>query len=153
MALGTTQKKNSTGTHELGQPRCWHSHCLVLCPAQFYVCVFGRFIHGVDHATYNWKTFLIVFFNLSRVRPLRTPIRKKNKSDHNLSKKNKNKKNGRLSICAHIYAVQTRGKKKQIEIGKIERGIRHLSVFCITCLLYTSPSPRDATLSRMPSSA
>ena len=25
--------------------------------------------------------------------------------------------------------------------------------FIITCLLYTSPSPRDATLSRMPSSA
>ena len=25
--------------------------------------------------------------------------------------------------------------------------------FCKTCLLYTSPSPRDATLSRMPSSA
>ena len=25
--------------------------------------------------------------------------------------------------------------------------------FTITCLLYTSPSPRDATLSRMPSSA
>ena len=24
---------------------------------------------------------------------------------------------------------------------------------CLTCLLYTSPSPRDATLSRMPSSA
>ena len=24
---------------------------------------------------------------------------------------------------------------------------------CCTCLLYTSPSPRDATLSRMPSSA
>ena len=24
---------------------------------------------------------------------------------------------------------------------------------CYTCLLYTSPSPRDATLSRMPSSA
>ena len=26
-------------------------------------------------------------------------------------------------------------------------------VVCLTCLLYTSPSPRDATLSRMPSSA
>ena len=26
-------------------------------------------------------------------------------------------------------------------------------VYFITCLLYTSPSPRDATLSRMPSSA
>ena len=28
-----------------------------------------------------------------------------------------------------------------------------LIVYSITCLLYTSPSPRDATLSRMPSSA
>ena len=26
-------------------------------------------------------------------------------------------------------------------------------VFCIPCLLYTSPSPRDRTRSRMPSSA
>ena len=26
-------------------------------------------------------------------------------------------------------------------------------LFLLTCLLYTSPSPRDATLSRMPSSA
>ena len=34
------------------------------------------------------------------------------------------------------------------EIGKI----RDLDVVTI-CLLYTSPSPRDATLSRMPSSA
>ena len=25
--------------------------------------------------------------------------------------------------------------------------------YCMSCLLYTSPSPRDATLSRMPSSA
>ena len=28
-----------------------------------------------------------------------------------------------------------------------------VTAFDITCLLYTSPSPRDATLSRMPSSA
>ena len=27
------------------------------------------------------------------------------------------------------------------------------SIRAVTCLLYTSPSPRDATLSRMPSSA
>ena len=26
-------------------------------------------------------------------------------------------------------------------------------IACVSCLLYTSPSPRDATLSRMPSSA
>ena len=29
----------------------------------------------------------------------------------------------------------------------------NLSTYVPTCLLYTSPSPRDATLSRMPSSA
>ena len=28
-----------------------------------------------------------------------------------------------------------------------------ISPYLLTCLLYTSPSPRDATLSRMPSSA
>ena len=29
----------------------------------------------------------------------------------------------------------------------------YVSGYVLTCLLYTSPSPRDATLSRMPSSA
>ena len=29
----------------------------------------------------------------------------------------------------------------------------HLGIYYYCCLLYTSPSPRDATLSRMPSSA
>ena len=29
----------------------------------------------------------------------------------------------------------------------------HLSAWCFDCLLYTSPSPRDGLLSRMPSSA
>ena len=38
--------------------------------------------------------------------------------------------------------------KKVIDAAKGYRGRRKN-----TCLLYTSPSPRDATLSRMPSSA
>ena len=33
------------------------------------------------------------------------------------------------------------------------RFITPLTLHALTCLLYTSPSPRDATLSRMPSSA
>ena len=37
------------------------------------------------------------------------------------------------------------------EIYKIEK--KHLIRYINICLLYTSPSPRDATLSRMPSSA
>ena len=34
-----------------------------------------------------------------------------------------------------------------------EFGRAALNTIIVTCLLYTSPSPRDATLSRMPSSA
>ena len=41
------------------------------------------------------------------------------------------------------------------EIGQslIGTGVTADHVNCVVCLLYTSPSPRDATLSRMPSSA
>ena len=38
------------------------------------------------------------------------------------------------------------------EIGRLAKAVSELGVSKI-CLLYTSPSPRDATLSRMPSSA
>ncbi len=37
-----------------------------------------------------------------------------------------------------------------IDVGK---GIKNVMDLTKSCLLYTSPSPRDATLSRMPSSA
>ena len=36
---------------------------------------------------------------------------------------------------------------------KFKRDVRRMSRWLKVCLLYTSPSPRDATLSRMPSSA
>ena len=36
--------------------------------------------------------------------------------------------------------------------GTLGTGILFMTIYSI-CLLYTSPSPRDATLSRMPSSA
>ena len=38
--------------------------------------------------------------------------------------------------------------------AEIDAGIKdNIDVSIYACLLYTSPSPRDATLSRMPSSA
>ena len=37
------------------------------------------------------------------------------------------------------------------DMPRIEGMLVGLGIYC--CLLYTSPSPRDATLSRMPSSA
>ena len=39
------------------------------------------------------------------------------------------------------------------QLGSIELRVPLLSAAMDTCRLYTSPSPRDATLSRMPSSA
>ena len=60
-----------------------------------------------------------------------------------------------------LFNVQKKGIKaplqvyraldKLVEIGKIHK-IESRNAF-IACLLYTSPSPRDGLLSRMPSSA
>ena len=58
-----------------------------------------------------------------------------------------------------IYQINENGKKKVFCETKSDEGGRILQEFelskddCNCCLLYTSPSPRDATLSRMPSSA
>ena len=49
------------------------------------------------------------------------------------------------------FCAVLRGDNDLIKIGK-NSNIQDNSVLH-TCLLYTSPSPRDATLSRMPSSA
>ena len=51
--------------------------------------------------------------------------------------------------------------KAQLEVNKVEAAHKSLFVsgwrpavgWCCVCLLYTSPSPRDGLLSRMPSSA
>ena len=46
------------------------------------------------------------------------------------------------------------GSSLQIDIGKTARQtVRQTAVQLYTCLLYTSPSPRDSGISRMPSSA
>ena len=44
-------------------------------------------------------------------------------------------------------------KKSDLEILTILYEGQIEAAKCVSCLLYTSPSPRDATLSRMPSSA
>ena len=41
----------------------------------------------------------------------------------------------------------------QIYVGLLDKIVQFCKDHGYTCLLYTSPSPRDATLSRMPSSA
>ena len=56
-------------------------------------------------------------------------------------------------IQRHARAVALFQKLTVIYIKKDEKGIVTQNKKIITCLLYTSPSPRDGLLSRMPSSA
>ena len=49
----------------------------------------------------------------------------------------------------HLFADQKKRIVHHVEL----RGLQPDTEYVFTCLLYTSPSPRDATLSRMPSSA
>ena len=55
-----------------------------------------------------------------------------------------------------IVSVDINNRNLRWKIEKdFEKNISNKKIISITrsCLLYTSPSPRDATLSRMPSSA
>ena len=59
------------------------------------------------------------------------------------------------NVTKNIYPKYNR-PEHFVRLGrkKIEKLIKSIGIFRIkACLLYTSPSPRDATLSRMPSSA
>ena len=51
-----------------------------------------------------------------------------------------------LLQCASDLTVLLKNNTVSVSTKLLEKGL-------VTCLLYTSPSPRDATLSRMPSSA
>ena len=62
------------------------------------------------------------------------------------------KKNGRIQWCVDYRALNNITIKDTHPIGHIEDNLARLSRSTI-CLLYTSPSPRDGLLSRMPSSA
>ena len=56
----------------------------------------------------------------------------------------------------YIYAVKEFAEEFFVlTCGEHEgpRGVNRIIERSLSCLLYTSPSPRDATLSRMPSSA
>ena len=56
---------------------------------------------------------------------------------------------GKLNYC--LKALQKKGLIKIKNFKKNKKKINY--IYILTCLLYTSPSPRDGLLSRMPSSA
>ena len=60
----------------------------------------------------------------------------------------------------HAYRSHTCGELRKSNVGEtvklsgwVHRKREHANALFIDCLLYTSPSPRDGLLSRMPSSA
>ena len=56
------------------------------------------------------------------------------------------KKNAKITISIEGHADERGTREYNLALGQRRAE-------SVTCLLYTSPSPRDATLSRMPSSA
>ena len=62
----------------------------------------------------------------------------------------------RRDVVGYIFdAAKKRGGEARIVGGAVRDWLagRRVGDIDMACLLYTSPSPRDATLSRMPSSA
>ena len=57
---------------------------------------------------------------------------------------------GALDVLDVLQVPSTRPRRRSSQ--HVQRGVARAAPYDI-CLLYTSPSPRDATLSRMPSSA
>ena len=72
--------------------------------------------------------------------------------DYNLSLGDSKRMQISISQCQFLHLIIKVSKiKKVLEIGTFT-GLSTLSM-ALACLLYTSPSPRDTILSRMPSSA
>ena len=69
-----------------------------------------------------------------------------NPRQHRKYKKNNEKVDGRSKGAKDLFSrIQRRKMKEETDTQILE--------YTSTCLLYTSPSPRDRTRSRMPSSA
>ena len=61
--------------------------------------------------------------------------------------------NGRVVKGLNFESIKDAGDPVQLAEKYSNEGADELVFLDITCLLYTSPSPRDRTRSRMPSSA
>ena len=61
--------------------------------------------------------------------------------------------NPQLRLPPTVHVAGTNGKGSTVAYLRAFAEAAGLKAHVYTCLLYTSPSPRDATLSRMPSSA
>ena len=63
------------------------------------------------------------------------------------------KSNGAIRLQYSVYEISNTKRIVDNLVAKIEAYAKHFTADDSVCLLYTSPSPRDSTSSRMPSSA
>ena len=89
--------------------------------------------------------FVIMYFLL--IRPQQKKIKEHKNMVDNLRRGDQVLTQG--GILAKITKVKE-GEEIEVELAK---DVKVTVIRSTICLLYTSPSPRDATLSRMPSSA
>ena len=123
----------------------------------------GRIQPGsVSHEITTTMDLLPTFAALSD-----SPLPKKKIDGHNITDLLMNKPNANSPYKAFYYyyrnqlqAVRSGDWKLFLELDQLQANLTgktkqsEAKLFNLkTCLLYTSPSPRDATLSRMPSSA
>ena len=71
--------------------------------------------------------------------------------DLNIDGKGKFKIETGIGFLNHM--LEQLSKHSSIDLTLKAKGDTHIDLHHTTCLLYTSPSPRDGLLSRMPSSA
>ena len=87
-------------------------------------------------------------------------LRLKQQQENMLSRELAEKEEANLQLEEHFSSLQEEVEVKTKKLKKLFTKYQQAQQEAIdikgefqTCLLYTSPSPRDATLSRMPSSA
>ena len=67
-----------------------------------------------------------------------------------------NRENKKVAVIVNDMSeinIDAATVKSEVSLNRSEEKLIEMSNGCICCLLYTSPSPRDGLLSRMPSSA
>ena len=114
--------------HARSRAPAWSCYFASLITRRSFVTTF--------HGTYNFKSNIKKFYNSIMLRAKLTIA-------------------GSNFIFSHINENYGEYLSKEKKLRVIFRGINvdYFNPKNISCLLYTSPSPRDATLSRMPSSA
>ena len=156
----TKLKKALTSVHVL-HPPIWGESFELMCDASDYAVgvVLGQRVdkkpRGIYYAsrtlndaqltyTVTEKEFLTVIFGFKKFRPYLIGSHVIVYTDHSALKHLPSKKDAKPRLVRWILLLQ----ELRCEI-RDRKGSENL----VACLLYTSPSPRDGLLSRMPSSA